>query len=78
MKTIRIDILNYVKDTTIVYIQIYEGDKSGIGKVTSKGYQRNLKSKYYLSFIENIFKDYNIKCNGNIFEVFKEYDKESC
>lgn len=49
------DILNYSgKDTTIIFV-IYEGDRSSIGKITSKGYQRNEKTKEYLSFIEKKF-----------------------
>ena len=32
-----------------VIISIYEGDKSGVGKVTTKGYQRNQKTDEYLT-----------------------------
>lgn len=69
------NLMKYTNEFSIIYIQIYEGDKSGIGKVTSKGFQRNLKSSYYISYLEKIFKDYNIRQFGNIFELTrKRYD----
>lgn len=45
----------YAGDNTDVYITIYEGDKSGIGKVTSKGYQRNEKLSKYIDYICEFF-----------------------
>lgn len=39
------------KDKCVVYIKVYEGNKSGIGKQTKKGYQRNLSTKNYLSLV---------------------------
>lgn len=49
------NIYNFADEETIVLISIYEGDKSGIGKVTSKGYQKNLRYKEYYKFIEKYF-----------------------
>ena len=34
---------------------VYEGDKSGSGKVTKKGYQRNQKLNFYYSLLEHYF-----------------------
>ena len=34
---------------------VYEGDKSGKGKVTKKGYQRNQKLNFYYSLLEHYF-----------------------
>lgn len=39
-----------------VYITAYEGDKSGIGKETTKGYQNNRKLKDYESEIREVFR----------------------
>jgi len=53
-----------------IYIQIYEGDKSGVGKLTSKGFQRNEKSVEYYKFISMTFDDIaDIKRKGNIYEI---------
>ena len=60
IKNIIKDIYNYSKKNTIIYISIFEGNKSGIGKVTTKGYQRNEKYKEYLKYLEPYF-DITIK-----------------
>jgi hypothetical protein len=39
-----------------VYIGVYEGDKSGVGKMTKKGWQANLKLTEYEKAISNRFK----------------------
>jgi len=39
-----------------VYITAYEGDKSGVGKETTKGYQLNRKLKDYESEIREVFR----------------------
>lgn len=55
-----------------VYISIYEGDKSGVGKVTSTGsYQRNLKTREYLKEVLEYFSSAYIE-NGMIIGI-KEY-----
>jgi hypothetical protein len=48
-------IYDYAGDDTDVYITIYEGDKSGLGKVTTKGYQRNEKLNAYRDYILEFF-----------------------
>lgn len=49
----------------ITYIQIYEGNKSGIGKETSKGYQRHQKAKMYEGLLNEYFT--KVERKGNIF-----------
>ena len=44
-------IYNYAANNTDVYITIYEGNKSGVGSETSKGYQRNSKLNKYKDYI---------------------------
>ena len=57
-------------DETDIYITIYEGDKSGVGKVTTKGYQRNQKVNTYKSLISEFF-DIVGTINGNIIKCRK-------
>ena len=38
-----------------VYISVYEGDGSGCGRETSKGYQRNQRLREYGHFIKKYF-----------------------
>lgn len=40
---------------TICYFAIYEGNKTGIGKSTSKGYQRNQKAIDYVPLVARYF-----------------------
>jgi hypothetical protein len=54
------------------YIQIYEGDKTGNSKQTSKGYQRNQKTAEYIKLLDNVFDSSIIKRKGNILIVSKE------
>ena len=62
------DILKHIhtlsKDNTIVYISVYEGNKTNIGIPTSKGYQRNEPYKNYLKYIEKYF---NIEIKKQVF-----------
>ena len=56
----------------LLYISVYERDKSGIGCVTTKGYQRNMRTKDYIPFIEKAFeKKCKIQCKKNILIVEK-------
>ena len=48
------------KDTEIIF-NIYEGNKSGVGKRTSCGYQRNMKTKDYLILLCEWFDIIQIK-----------------
>lgn len=51
------DILRTIQeyDAKRVIFVIYEGDRSGVGRETSKGYQRNQKTKEYIPMIEKYF-----------------------
>lgn len=71
-----IDILNDINTcmhlNSVAYIQIYEGDKSGKGKVTKTDcYQRNELTKEYIKFITQVFAPtmYSITKFGNIFAI---------
>lgn len=62
-------ILSYIASfhAPVVYIAIYEGDKSGTGKETKKGWQRNQKSEEYAATIK---KHFHIESKyGNIFTL---------
>lgn len=51
-----------------VYFYIYEGDKSGIGKVTNEDcYQRNEKTSVYLDLIKSL--GYNAKKRGQMIQI---------
>jgi hypothetical protein len=62
-------VYDYAGDDTDIYITIYEGNKSGIGKVTTKGYQRNQKLKEYKDYILEWFDVIDIQ--GNILKLRK-------
>lgn len=47
---------------TPVYIGVYEGDKSGAGRATSKGYQLNRKMAAYLPEIKEFFGYAEVRC----------------
>ena len=55
----RREVLQLAKDCVenggTVYIKIYEGNKSGQGSETSKGYQNNIKTIDYFSEIKDVF-----------------------
>lgn len=55
LKNVLNQIYDYSAEDTDVYITIYEGDKSGVGKVTTKGYQRNSKVDDYIVHIYEWF-----------------------
>lgn len=50
-----------LKDGGTAYITIYEGNGSGIGKPSSKGYQLNMKTKDYLSEVQEVFPNSHIQ-----------------
>ena len=45
----------YAGPQTIVFFQVYEGDKSGKGKVTTKGYQRNQSAQTYMKYFKKVY-----------------------
>ena len=55
LKDVLNQIYNYASEDTDIYITIYEGDKSGVCKVTTKGYQRNTKLDDYIGHIYEWF-----------------------
>jgi hypothetical protein len=57
--------IDALKPGGTVYITIYEGDGSGVGKETSKGYQLNKKTVEYKDEIKKLFNDVVVK-NGVI------------
>lgn len=57
-------VYNCVKNDGIAYFQIYEGNKSGIGEKTKKGWQNNQKTVFYIPEIKKYFKNVSVK--GNI------------
>ena len=63
-------VYNYAGENTDVYITIYEGDKSGIGRATSKGFQRNEKVSKYEDYICEWFNVIE-KISGNILKCRK-------
>lgn len=58
-KSARFEVLNNARENVKpggeVYITVYEGNGSGIGAETSKGYQLNMKLKDYLSEVQEVF-----------------------
>lgn len=50
-----------------VYISVYEGDKTGNQKETTKGWQRNQKTSCYIEFIKNL--GYEAKLNKGIIVI---------
>ena len=56
---VRIDLLKniqrLVKSDGYVYITVYEGNKSGIGKPTTAGYQLNRRTSEYLEEVKMVF-----------------------
>ena len=62
---------DYSAENTDVYITIYEGDKSGVGKETTKGYQRNEKLSKYTDYISEWFNVEKVKGSSNILKCRK-------
>lgn len=54
LKTLNL-LKNLVKTGGNIYISVYEGDKSGVGKPSVKGFQQNKKMTDYLPLISKIF-----------------------
>lgn len=44
-----------VREEGVVYIQVYEGDRSGISERTTRGWQRNAPSKDYMEVLAKYF-----------------------
>ena len=50
-----------VKENGKVYISVYEGDRTGKGRPTTKGWQRNQKIEDYLETVKQVFPDARIE-----------------
>ena len=50
-----------VKKNGKVYISVYEGDRTGVGRPTSKGWQRNEKVEDYLETVKQVFPEARIE-----------------
>jgi len=55
-----------IKPGGAAYFQIYEGAGTGVGKVTSKGFQNNKKTANYIGEVEEIFGPDNVRRKGNV------------
>ena len=56
---------NAVKNNGKVFVGIYEGDRTGEGKETASGYQRNKKTRDYVAEVNRVFPSVKI-LNGVI------------
>lgn len=52
---------NYLKSGGTAYFTVYVGDSSGVGKITSKGYQLNQKTPWYVDEISQVFSNVSRK-----------------
>lgn len=70
-----IDILKklyrHTRKDGLILIQIYEGDKTGVGKETSKGYQRNQKTIDYFPLVYQVFSEKNVSRKSNLIIIKK-------
>jgi hypothetical protein len=48
------------------FITVYEGDRSGKGKKTSKGFQLNRRTKQYVSEVKEVFRQVDVVKHGII------------
>ena len=62
---------NAIKPNGKAHFSVYEGTGTGVGKVTTKGYQRNEKTKNYVPLIENVFGKGNVIRKGKIITATK-------
>ena len=62
---------NAIKPNGKAHFSVYEGDGKGVGKVTTKGYQRNEKTQAYVPLIEQVFGKGNVTKKGKIITATK-------
>ena len=62
---------NAIKPNGKAHFSVYEGDGKGVGKVTTKGYQRNEKTQSYVPLIEQVFGKGNVTKKGKIITATK-------
>lgn len=58
-----------ISSAKTIYITVYEGNGSGEGKPTSKGYQRNQKLAEYLPLVQKVFS--SASKNGSMIVINK-------
>lgn len=61
--------LTVTKNCGRIYITTYEGDKTEIGKKTTKGWQNNQPTKFYYNELKNVFD--NVEIYGKLIVVTK-------
>lgn len=62
---------NAIKPGDKAYFTVYVGDKSGKGKQTSKGWQRNEPTSAYVSRVEEVFGKGNVTFKGDLITATK-------
>ncbi len=55
----------------VLYISVYERDKSGVGCKTTKGWQRNQKLVDYVPYVEQVFGKGNVYRRYGIIKAYK-------
>lgn len=55
-----------IKSDGAVFITVYEGNRSGKGRKTTKGFQLNRPVKKYVSEVEEVFRDVDVMRGGII------------
>jgi hypothetical protein len=58
-----------VKEDGEIHIQVFEGDKSGDGKITKDGFQRNQRLSEYLPLVKQVFSKDDISVKDGIITV---------
>lgn len=58
------NIQQYSNEHTIIYVLIYEGDRSGMHRTTSRGYQRNERTQLYVPYLKHHFS--TVEREGNL------------
>lgn len=71
----RLDVYHLVKRMVglpAVFFTVYEGDKSGVGILTTKGWQNNLPTSFYLGELQETFKyGYDVMTQSKLIVVQK-------
>ncbi len=55
-----------------IHIEVFEGDRKGVGHETRKGYQRNQKLLNYIPFVKEVFGDKNVYMNNGTITATNE------
>jgi hypothetical protein len=51
----------YLRPGARIYISVYEGDRSGIGKATSRGWQEHRPLRSYLDEVREVFPNARVR-----------------